>query len=448
MFGRKSGHVPASHPSNHQSTAASTEQANENSRELNELHNFVAALDRSQAIIWFKPDGTILDANENFLQTVGYSLSEIQGKHHRMFVESANANSKQYADFWKELESGEFKCGEFHRVGRGGREIWIQATYNPVVDSAGRVVKVVKLATDITAQKKAQAEIQERSVAVIEFMPDGTILDANIRFLNATGYTLAEIRGKHHRMFMPEDEASKPDYQRFWENLARGEYRQGQFHRVAKNGKEIWLQGAYNPVFDSRGKVVRVVKTVSDITQEIQAKQHAGNVGKSIVRGVTEMSQAIGEISERITRTAEIARNAESSANQVGEIVSQLSDSSARIDKVVSLIQDLAEQTNLLALNATIEAARAGDAGRGFAVVASEVKSLANATAQATKEIDSSVKAIQDHISAVVGSVRHITEGATEVSTNTNSVAASVEEQSLLMSGLSSNAEELLSLTA
>lgn len=410
------------------------------------LDRIMKSLERSQAVIEFNPDGTIIRANDNFLGAVGYMLPEIVGKHHRMFVDPIYGQSEKYREFWAALNRGEFQSAEFQRFGKGGKEIWIQATYNPVFDEAGQVVKIIKFATDITRQKQSQAEIQNRSQAIIEFEPDGTIIHANDLFLGTVGYSLDEIKGRHHRMFMREDDAETNDYKTFWERLGRGEYRQGEFRRVKKDGSELWLQGAYNPVFDINGNVVRVIKGVANITDQVHAKQHAGEIGSSIAVSVNEMSQAIEEISRRVVCTADLAKDAEGSAERANGIVDELNRSSASISKVINLIQNLADQTNLLALNATIEAARAGDAGRGFAVVASEVKALANQTGDAINDIRSSVDTIHGNITEVVSSIHEITTGITEVSTNTESVAASVEEQSVVMSGLSTTAEALLAL--
>lgn len=405
------------------------------------------AISEAQATIVFTKEGEIVDANKNFLSATGYKLSEIKGRHHRIFVSREYASSNEYKQFWEELRAGKVNNGEFQRFDVNGNEIWISASYCPVYDDHGQVSHVVKIALDITRQKQTQLEIQNRTQAVIEFTPDGTILNANQLFLDTVGYTLQEIRGKHHRMFMPEKEASEHDYANFWRSLGNGQYFQGEFRRKSKSGKEIWLQGAYNPVFDREGRVVKVVKNVTDITTEVAAKNKAGEIGTMIARSVSEMSIAIREISERISSTAEKAAESERDATRAGDSVKHLLDSSSAIDRVVSLIQDLAEQTNLLALNATIEAARAGEAGRGFAVVAAEVKALANETGRATQDIASSVSSIQDNIHSVVEAIGNIGRSAAEVNTNTTSIAASVEEQSLLMESLSSNSAELLELT-
>lgn len=207
----------------------------------------LAALDRSQAIIEFGADGAILTANHNFLKTLGYSLEEIQGRNHSMFVPPLDRDRPSYGEFWNSLRRGEFQSSEFKRIGKGGREIWIQATYNPLLDAKGRVYKVVKFASDITEQKnkatrcQAQMDAINRSQAVIEFKIDGTIMDANDNFLNALGYRLEEIRGKHHSIFVTDQERSSEAYRRFWEKLRSGEYQAAEYKRIAKDGSEVWI---------------------------------------------------------------------------------------------------------------------------------------------------------------------------------------------------------------
>ena len=285
-----------------------------------------------------------------------------------------------------------------------------------------------------------------RSQAVIEFEPDGTIIRANENFLRTVGYNLDEIVGQHHQMFVDEAYGHSAEYRQFWTDLRNGKFRCAEFKRYAKGNREIWLQATYSPVFDLEGNVIGVIKIATDITENYESKRQIRETGDSIANGVQGMSQAIGEISERITRTATLARDSESLSSRTSDEVRNLAESSSCISKVVDLIQDLADQTNLLALNATIEAARAGEAGRGFSVVATEVKALANQTGAATNDIRKSVEAIQQNVDTVVKSISAISNGISEVSTNTDSVAASVEEQSIVMAGLSTNAETLLAM--
>ena len=249
-----------------------------------EMASVLSALDRSQAVIQFKPDGTIIHANANFLSAMGYQLAEITGKHHRIFVDPAYASSKEYSDFWADLASGSFKSEEFKRHRKDGSEVWIQASYNPVKDKSGRVVKVIKYATDITEQilqsidHKGQVAAVERAQAVIEFELDGTIITANQNFLDAMGYTLAEIQGEHHSMFADTAYAASQDYKDFWKDLAQGKFNAGQYKRFGKGGKEVWIQASYNPILDLDGNPVKVVKFATDVTEQVL--QHADFKGQ------------------------------------------------------------------------------------------------------------------------------------------------------------------------
>lgn len=239
------------------------------------------ALDRVQALIEFDLEGIVVAANENFLKIFGYELEEVVGKHHRMFCEPDYADSDEYAEFWKKLGAGEFNCAEFKRFGKGGKEIWLQASYNPVFDENGLPIRIVKFATDVTAAKLQIAEYEgmiraiERAQAVIEFDLDGTIITANDNFLRIFGYTLDEIRGRHHRMFCDPGYAESPEYARFWQRLGRGEYEADEFRRIDKNGAEVWLQASYNPILDMEGRPMKVVKFASDITIEVQKRSLA-----------------------------------------------------------------------------------------------------------------------------------------------------------------------------
>jgi methyl-accepting chemotaxis protein len=228
---------------------------------------------RSQAVIEFNVDGTVITANQNFLDALGYSLSEIQGKHHSMFVEPALRDTAAYREFWAKLNRGEYQAAEYKRIGKGGKEVWIQACYNPILDRSGKVVKVVKFATDITAAKiRAMEEAGKvaaigRSQAVIEFNLDGTIITANQNFLNALGYSLAEIQGKHHSMFVDPATRDSAAYRDFWAKLNRGEYEAAEFKRIGKGGREVWILASYNPILDEKGKPFKVVKFATDVTE-------------------------------------------------------------------------------------------------------------------------------------------------------------------------------------
>jgi methyl-accepting chemotaxis protein len=249
------------------------------------------ALGRSQAVIEFDLDGTIRTANDNFLKALGYSLGEIQGKHHSMFVAPSERDSAAYRDFWAALKRGEYQAAEYKRIGKGGKEVWIQATYNPVLGADGKPFKVVKFATDITARKiqsmedAGQIAAVSRAQAVIAFEMDGTIVTANDNFLKALGYTLSEIQGKHHSMFVEQDERGSASYREFWAKLNRGENQSAEYKRIGKGGREVWILASYNPVLDENGKPFRVVKFATDVTsQKLSTADLAGQIsaiGKS-----------------------------------------------------------------------------------------------------------------------------------------------------------------------
>jgi methyl-accepting chemotaxis protein len=254
------------------------EQEQISAQELADLRGQLQAIGKSQAVIEFDLDGTIITANDNFLQTVGYRLDEIQGKHHRMFCDPGYASSTAYKEFWAKLGRGEFEAAEYKRLGKGGKEVWIQASYNPVLDADGRPFKVVKYATNVTAAKLKNADYEGqlqaigKSQAVIEFNLDGTIITANDNFLNTVGYRLDEIQGKHHRVFCEPSYVSTPEYREFWAKLGRGEYEAAEYKRIGKGGKEIWIQASYNPILDLNGQPFKVVKYATDVTEAVQQR--------------------------------------------------------------------------------------------------------------------------------------------------------------------------------
>ncbi len=235
------------------------------------------AIGRSVAIIEFDPKGTVLWANDASCRTLGYELSEIEGRHHSIFMPGEEAASPDYQAFWARLGRGEWDAREYRRIAKGGREVWIQASYNPVTNGAGKVVRIVKQATDVTARKLAAVEIDAqiaaigRAQAVIEFTPGGEIITANANFLAALGYRLDEIQGQHHRMFVEPALAQSGEYREFWQKLNAGDYVSAEFKRIAKGGREVWIQASYNPIFDLRGKVAKIVKFATDVTQRVVA---------------------------------------------------------------------------------------------------------------------------------------------------------------------------------
>ncbi len=247
--------------------------------ELEDLRGQLTAINKAQAVIQFELDGTILTANNNFLSTMGYTLEEVQGRHHSLFVEPGSQNLPDYKQFWHELSTGVARTAEFKRYAKGGREVWIQASYVPVVDASGRPFKVVKFAVDVTQRKLKEADTAgqitaiNKVQAVIEFKLDGTVVDANDIFLKVLGYTKDEIVGKHHSMFVEPSYRETADYQEFWRNLSQGRAQTAEFKRIAKSGKEVWIQACYNPILDLNGRPCKVVKFATDITEMVYQRQ-------------------------------------------------------------------------------------------------------------------------------------------------------------------------------
>ncbi len=500
-----------------------------------EVSGLSNAISKAQGVIEFNLDGTVLTANDNFQRCMGYRLDEMKGQQYRMFLDPTFANSGEYQTLWQKLNRGEFDAGVYPCRRKDGKEIWVQASYNPILDQHGKVVKVTKFAMDITAQKLASIESEgilravDRGQAVIEFNMEGTVLNANGIFLGALGYSIDEIKGQHHRMFCDPTYTSSGEYQAFWQKLNRGEFDAGVYRQLGKGGKEVWIQASYNPIFDLKGKPCKVVTFATDITGQKQAAtameqlvheaqevlgrlassdltqemagSYAGELEKikiSINSVVHNLSQTISSVrmaveavtngAEEITkgnedlahRTSEqagsleetsasmeemtstvkqnadnakqanqLAANAREIADRGGSVtkravdaMSEINKSSSKIADIITVIDEIAFQTNLLALNAAVEAARAGEHGRGFAVVAAEVRNLAQRSATAAKEIkaliNESIQRVTDGsdlvnqsgktLEDIVSAVKRVSDIIAEISAASNEQASGIDQ--------------------
>ncbi len=410
-----------------------------------ELEARLKALSRSQAMIEFTLDGIVLSANENFFRTMGYTAEEIVGRHHAMFMPDGQDRSAAYREFWATLGRGEFVSSSFLRITKDGVAVWLNASYSPVFDDRGRPVKVIKCATDITAERMASAESASqleainRSQAVIEFALDGTILMANDNFLRVVGYPLSEIVGKHHRIFVTPQEHETEAYAAFWEGLRRGEFQSGEFRRIGRNGTEVWLQAIYSPILDPSGTPVKVIKFATDTTAQVVARQQFDALIQGVASAAHQLNNSIDEISGSMRRSQGAAHTAAEHVATAELATQKLEDAARVMGRVVQLITTIARQINLLALNAALEAARAGTAGRGFAVVAHEVRKLADQTAIATTDITREIGGVAAIAGDVVAGLSAIKQTIGAVTDHVSSTTSAIAEQSHATSIITDN---------
>jgi len=400
------------------------------------------------AYIAFETDGTIIDVNSLFLGAMGYeNKAEVIGQHHRIFCDSNYVNSDSYTVFWRELASGHSQQGEFHRIKKNGEDIWIEATYIPVCDEHNRVEYVFKIASDVTQKhlnlgsQLAISEALSYSQAIIEFTPDGTILNANDNFCHAVGYRKSEIVGRHHKMFCTQQFYDENPH--FWTALSRGELNSGLFERVHKDGHPIWIEASYNPIKGANGKIIKVIKFASDISERILKSQAVSEASKFAQTTALETVSLTEEGAASLMRANELSSSVVTSVVDANETIHQLSEQSKQITQIVTTISSIAEQTNLLALNAAIEAARAGEYGRGFAVVADEVRNLASNTSKATSEITDIVSRNSDLAKSSEGNMSEIEQGINTCNTELEQAKQLIEQIRIAADNVASSVGEL-----
>ncbi|SOC07756.1 methyl-accepting chemotaxis protein [Rhodobacter maris] len=512
----------------------------EKTRQQKHTEALVATLNRSQAVIEFDLEGRVVDANETFLTVMGYTRAEVVGQHHRIFMAPGEAERPDYAAFWTKLRSGEPASGAFHRVAKGGREVFLRAIYNPIFGIDGKISGVVKFAQDVTEERltaldrAGQVNALSRSQAVIEFDTQGTILCANDNFLDVMGYRIEEIRGKKHAIFMPPTERDTPAYAKFWDDLRAGKPQVAEFCRIGKGGKEVWIQASYNPILDEEGRPYKVVKFATDVSarkaaildleggisalragrldhrltrpmpaefEHLRANYNAalermeelvgaiiesaeairietsnlsgasaelGRRTETQAASLEETAAALNELSSSVESSSSGARTAAAAVTKarhrstegrrvVEQTISAMGDiaqSSEQVSRITSVIDDIAFQTNLLALNAGVEAARAGETGRGFAVVASEVRALAQRSSEAAREIaeliETSGRQVRQGVDLVNESGQALSEIdalVTEVDGLVQAIAGSAVEQSTGLAEINSAVHQLDQLT-
>jgi methyl-accepting chemotaxis protein len=411
----------------------------------NETDNSVIITDAQEKIIFVNP---------GFTKMTGYTFQEVLGKEPGKLLQGPLTSPKTKQDIRQSLIAKKPLYTEILNYHKNGSSYWVSLAINPIFDKDGKIDKYVSIQSNVTATKElaviasSQIEAVGRAQAIIEFKIDGTIVSANQNFCDCLGYKLEEIVGRHHSMFVDPAEVRSPAYAEFWEKLNRGEFDTRVYKRIAKGGREVWIEASYNAILDSVGKPCKVIKFATEVTSIIETgriAEDAVSTTQSVAGAVEEMTASIEEISKNMQLSQEATIGILNDSALSSEAAAQLGVSVKSMENVVQLINNIAGQVTLLALNATIEAARAGEAGKGFAVVASEVKNLATQTTKATEDIGKQIQDMQNVSLKVVDAIQTISKSADKVNEYVTSVSGAIEEQSAVTREISGNTQKMAS---
>jgi len=422
------------------------------------------AIDAGWASIEFTPEGNILSVNENFVKALGYDrANELVGQHHRTFCDKDYAQSQDYKNFWRDLANGNVQSGEFKRISRQGKDVWINASYTPVKDENGNVFKVIKIAAEITEMinNRIQADAVKSAVdtgwASIEFTPEGNILDVNENFVKTLGYDRAnELVGQHHRIFCDRDYAQSQEYNDFWRNLANGNIQSGEFQRISRQGEDIWINASYTPVKDSDGKVFKVIKIAANITDvklpvlrvkdiimeiaqgnltetfDMKASGYVGEMGEALNQAIDSLSTLLTRIDTVTAKVSDSATSAFSKSEKMHNITQEVASA---IQQMAEGAQQQAVQTDEVSKLIGEVSMSANDMEEKASIInkaAEDGKSQANNGMETLKMVVASMQEIQGSAATTSNSIEILTQRSEEIA-GTLSVITDIASQTNLL---------------